>query len=345
MDAPEPTPPPVPPAPTRRRFSRRTLFRLVGGGAAVGLAAEVLRVTAFTNVHTVIPGRVYRTAQLKPDQLQEFIAEKGIRTVVNLRGVCSNMPWYIAECGVTHAANVSQEDITFSAKRFPAPSEIRRLIDVLDHTAYPILFHCQRGADRTGLASTVAVLLQTDADLGRARRQLWPRYGHVAVGRTAVLDEFFDYYEAWLAARGERHAPDRFRRWANDDYCPGPYRAVLSLVGPAACPAGRGFALTVRAANTSVEPWRFTPGGSGGVCLRYSLTPVAGGPPYQGYAGRVLRTVRPGEHIDLACGLPPRPAGYYAFHADLIEGEPIDLLNTAFVQYGSEPLATTVTVV
>jgi hypothetical protein len=352
MDAPElpPAPqtpepqPPAPPAPRARRISRRTLFKLAGGVVALGFGAEFLRVVAFTNVHTVIPGRVYRTAQLKPDDLQAFIGKKQIRTVVNLRGVCSNMPWYLDECRVTHAANVNQEDITFSAKRFPAPTEVRRLVDVLDHTAYPIVFHCQRGADRTGLASTVARLLLTGDDLSAARRQLWPRYGHLAVGRTAVLDEFFEYYEAWLKARGEPHAPERFRRWVNTDYCPGPYRAELSLVGPAKFVAHRGFALTVRAVNTSIEPWHFTPGATGGIRLRHLLTSATGVILHRGHAGNFARTVKPGESIDFVCGLPPMGAGEYRLHADLLDAEPIEVLNTSFVQYGSEPLLTVVVI-
>jgi hypothetical protein len=349
MDAPEPTsvaPPPAPePAPPRRRrLSRRTLFKLAGGGVALGFTAEFLRVVAFTNVHTVIPGRVYRTAQLTPDRLRAFIAEKQIKTVVNLRGVCAETPWYLGECRTTHAADVNQEDITFSAKRFPAPAEMQRLVEVLDHTAYPIVFHCQRGADRTGMASTIARLLLTSDDLPTARRQLWPRYGHVAVGRTAVLDEFFDYYEKWLGARGEGHAPDRFRRWVATDYCPGPYRARLSVVGPLSFAAGRGFVVTVRAENASVEPWQFDPGGAGGIRLRYDLSTSAGTHSRRGHAGQLGRTVHPGEHIDLACGLPPLPPGSYLFTADLLDAQPIELLNTNFVQYGSEPLATPLSV-
>ncbi len=341
MDAPEATPVP-PPAPARRRVSRRTLFKLAGGAAALALGSEVLRVTAFTNVHTVIPGRVYRTAQLKPEQLQKFIVEKKIQTVVNLRGVCSNMPWYLGECRTTHDANINQEDITFSAKRFPAPTEVQRLIEVLDHTAYPIVFHCQRGADRTGMASTIVKLLQTDADLATARHQMLPRYGHVGVGRTAVLDAFFDYYAEWLAARGEAHAPERFRRWVANDYCPGPYRANLSLVGSPYFPAGRGWTTTVRATNTSVEPWHFTTGGAGGVRLRYSLTTIHSEAIHRGVSGQFARIVHPGESIDLVCGFPPRPAGAYLLHADLLDAQPIELLNTDFVQYGSEPLMATV---
>lgn len=343
MDAPEPTPA-APPA-ARRRLSRRSFLRLAGGAAALGLGAEVLRVTVFANVHTVIPGRVYRTAQLKPERLRQFIAEKGLQTVVNLRGVCSEMAWYLGECRATHAANVNQEDITLSAKRFPAPSEVRRLIDVLDHGAYPLAFHCQRGADRTGLASTVARLLLTDDTLPAARRQLWPRYGHLAVGRTAVLDAFFDYYAEWLKGRGEPHAPDRFRRWVATDYCPGPYRAKLSAPGHQFRTAGRGFEVLVRAENTSVEPWHFGTGAAGGVRLRYALTDAAGATRYRELSGRLERTVRPGESIDLMCGFPPLPAGTYTLHADLVDAQPIELLHTSFVQYGSEPLSTPVVLV
>lgn len=343
MDAPE-TPPAAPPAPARRWISRRTLFKLAGGAAVAALGSEVLRVTVFTNVHTVVPGRVYRTAQLKPERLKAFIAEKGIRTVVNLRGVCNDMPWYLGECRTTHTANVNQEDITFSAKRFPAPAEMQRLVEVLDHTEYPIVFHCQRGADRTGMASTVAKLLLTDNDLPTARRQLWPRYGHLAVGRPAVLDAFFDYYAEWLQAHGESHAPDRFRKWVATDYCPGPYRANLSVVGPRTFEANRGLTVVVRAVNLSVEPWHFQPGAAGGLRLRYTLTDAAGGPIFRGFSGHVARTVQPGEHIDLACGLVPLTRGAYLLHADLVDAQPIELLHTDFAQYGSDPLMAPVSV-
>src|SRR5947209_8358851 len=80
----------------------------------------------------------------------------------------------------------------------PPPNEVRRMIEVLDRSEKPVLVHCQRGADRTGLVSTSAVLLYTTATLGEARRQLWPRYGHIRGGRTTIIDQFFDLYESWL---------------------------------------------------------------------------------------------------------------------------------------------------
>jgi hypothetical protein len=333
MDAPEPTPPAAP-----RRFTRRGLLKLAGGAAGAALVAEFARVVFLSNAHTVVPGRVYRTAQLKPERLSRFIADNGIRTVVNLRGVCSEMPWYLAECRATHAANVNQEDITLSAKRLPAPAEVRRLVEVLDRTDYPVVFHCARGADRTGLAATAARLLLTADSLSQARRQLWPRYGHISAGRTYAIDQFFNYYERWLEARGEEHAPNRFRQWVNADYCPGAYRAQLELVGPSRFAAGRGFAVEVRATNASVEPWDFTPGAAGGFRMRYTLGTLSGASVRRAFCGQFARIVKPGDSVVLTCGFPPLPAGTYLLNADLLEAQPIELLNTEFVQYGSEPL-------
>ncbi len=85
-------------------------------------------------------------------------------------------------------------------------------------------------------------------------------------------------------------------------------------------------------------------GGAGGIRLRHTLTDATGAKRHQAHVGHLARVVHPGEQISLVCGIPPQPAGAYAFHADLLEGEPIELLNTDFVQYGSEPLMTTIVV-
>ncbi len=328
------------------RFTRRRLLRLAGAAVGLGLAAEAVRVFLWTNKHTVIPRRVYRSAQLSAAGLAREIADRGVRTVVNLRGTCPDTPWYLAEARETVAADVNFEDVSLSAKRLPAPAEIRRLVEVLDGTEYPILLHCQQGADRTGLAATMVLLLHTDATVARARRQLLPRFGHVSAGRTAAIDRFFDFYDTWLAVRNEPHTPDRFRHWATSEYCPGPYRALLTLLDPPArIPAARGFALQVRCENTSVEPWTFLTGAAGGVQLRYQLYTPTGTRVYTGHAGRLAATVAPGESIALAAGLPPvKEPGRYVFHADLLDTQAIDLHDADFVQYGSEPLVANVVV-
>ena len=110
------------------------------------------------------------------------------------------------------------------------------------------------------------------------------------------------------------------------------------MVGPQVFEANRGTRVVVRAANASVEPWTFTPGAAGGIRLRYTLTALTNAPLYRGFSGQLARTVHPGEHIDLVCGLPPLARGAYALHADLVDAQPIELLSTDFAQYGSEPM-------
>lgn len=332
--------------PFTRRFSRRNLLRLIGAGAVLGFSAEAGRVLLGSNKHTVIPGKVYRTAQLSQQKLGQAIAENHIRTVINLRGLGPDQSWYLEESRATHAAGISQEDITLSAKRFPPQSEIVRLIEVLDRSEYPVLIHCAQGADRTGLASVIVLLLYTNTDLATARRQLWPLYGHFPVGHTQVMDQFFDYYESWLAARGEQHTPERFRLWVRSAYCPGPFRASLAVIEPRSLvfPVCRGFAVTIRATNRAIEPWNFTTGATGGIKFRYGLL-KDGQFIYRGQGGQLARTVQPGESIDLTAGFPPITAPMECtLWADMLDAQALDILETDFVQYGSESLMQTLTV-
>src|SRR5262249_54739195 len=136
--------------------SRRPLAGLVLRGCLLGLglalAAEVVRVMFGSNFHAVIPERVYRCSQQDGPGLAQLVRTHDVRTVVNLRGSNAVAPWYLEEARATQELDICQEDICFSAGRLPSVHEVRRLVEVLDHTAYPILLHCRRGSDRTGLA-------------------------------------------------------------------------------------------------------------------------------------------------------------------------------------------------
>ena len=149
-----------------------------------------------------------------------------------MRGTCDPFDWYLAEARTAHSQNVNQVDINFSAGRLPSVPELRQLILVLERAEYPIVMHCRRGADRTGMASVIALLLTTDMPLDRARHQLGWRYGHVAIGRPAQLDQFFDFYVEWLKAQGTCHSRATFRRWAMEEYRPGSFWSELVLAEP-----------------------------------------------------------------------------------------------------------------
>jgi protein tyrosine phosphatase (PTP) superfamily phosphohydrolase (DUF442 family) len=329
--------------PRRPRAVVRALVLLAG----LLVAAEAVRMYAGNNLHEVIPGKVYRTNQPSPAGLRDLIADTGIRTVINLRGYSPAAPddWYRNEARVTCAAGISQEDVTLSAMRLPPPAELRRLIDVLDHTEYPVLFHCKAGADRTGLVATVVLLLYTDATPDRARRQLWPRYGHFRFGRAAAMDDFFDRYEAWLA--GRPHAPGLFRDWAVNHYSPGPARGTLVLADglppdqPREVARDRWLALPVRAANTSAEPWELKPGNYAGIHVGFVVLNEKGDTVHKGQAGLFRRTVPPGGTLDLTLAVPPLKApGQYVLRADLMDATAagVPIRTAGFYQFGNDPL-------
>lgn len=301
---------------------------------------EVAKVTALGNWHTVIPGRLYRCAQPVGDRLPQAIDQYGIRTVVNLRGLCPEDDWYLQEAATCAENKVSLEDVTFSATRLPAPSELRQLIEVFDQSEAPLLIHCKQGADRTGLAATLFKLLYTDATLAEARRQLWPIYGHVRFGRTIAMDDFFDRYEAWLAGQGAEHSPNQFREWALNVYTPGPRMSELELLEPlpTRVKVGEAFAFKVRATNRSGEAWEMKPGDYAGIHLGYMvIVPEPLALVSRGKAGLQRTTVLPGESVELLATVPPiHEPGRYQFAMEMTDarGSGVPIRANSFVQFG-----------
>jgi hypothetical protein len=304
-------------------------------GACLAVCLEVPYVVLGQNLHTVIPGRVYRGAQQSGQELEETVRRYDIRTVVNLRGCCAPLPWYLDECRATHHQGIAQEDICFSAGRMPSIHELHRLLEVLDRSEYPLLIHCRRGADRTGLVSAVVLLLQTEAPWTEVRHQLGLRYGHIAVGRPAYLDQFLDSYAGWLSEQGCVHSSAVFRRWLEHLSCPGGQGATLEpLALPAPVRSGQPLAVPVRARNTGTSAWCLKSGSNAGIHAGYLLWNPAGELIASGRAGLFDATVAPGQSIDLTIALPAlKVPGRYRLWVDMVDEQ-----QCWFYQTGSEPL-------
>jgi hypothetical protein len=195
--------------------------------------------------------------------------------------------------------------------------------------------HCRRGADRTGLVSTLVVLLLTDTSLPEALHQLGPRFGHFALGKPRFCDYFFELYDEWLQQQGLQHTRSVFRHWLLEGYCPGGCRCQLTkLEIPKRIPSGQPAALRVRVQNTSVKPWRLSPGNNAGIHAGYILADEQGRCVVSGRAGLIDAVVAPGQSIDLTLPLPAlHKLGNYALMVDMIDEQ-----QCWFYQAGSEPL-------
>jgi protein tyrosine phosphatase (PTP) superfamily phosphohydrolase (DUF442 family) len=186
---------------------------------ALGLCGVFRRPWFHGNLGIVDPGRVIRSAQ-PTTQLPQWIRAHQLRSILNLRGGSPADAWYDAEVKTARAAHVAFYDLPLSATRRPSRRDLLRLIDTINACPYPLLIHCKSGADRTGLATAVYLMIQRGESPERALRAFSLEHGHIPLGGPEHLHEPIDEYAAWLAARELPHTPERFRDWVKTSYEP-----------------------------------------------------------------------------------------------------------------------------
>jgi len=189
------------------------------------------------NLAPVEDDRLYRSAQLEPDELREVVRDHGIKTVVNLRGPSPGKDWYDGEVAACKDLGVVHRDVRLSARRWPRADEVLALLDAFDQAEYPMLVHCIGGADRSGLAAAVYRIDLRGHPVADADDELTIFRGHLGpLSGTSELDDFLDLY-----ADTGRGKP--FRRWVRYDY----ERERDRLLDPASALRPRPPALPVAA--------------------------------------------------------------------------------------------------
>ena len=184
-----------------RCCSRQELLRVLRrAGTALGAAVLTvgLSVAGWAgylaetgNIHTVIPGRLYRSAELSRDGFEQVIVRFHIRTVINLRGASPGQSWYDNELAAALAGGAHHVDLRMSATHRPDPAKLHEIETVLAHAEPPILVHCQGGADRSGLVAAFYEYWIARRPVAEAGGQLSFRYGHFPWlgSRTSAMDE------------------------------------------------------------------------------------------------------------------------------------------------------------
>lgn len=294
-----------------------------------------------SNFRTVVASRVYRSAQLSPDELARRIERHGLRTIVNLRGGKEHEGWYREEAEVAERLGVVLHDIDIVPERLPPRPAVVDLIEALAELPEPLLIHCAAGADRTGFASVVARMELAGDGFAEARDQLSLEYGHLPFGPGSEIARVFDLYESYL---GQSEAPDRFAtfdHWVREVYVPYVYSARLeSEPLPEEASAGARLDLKLRITNTSPGPWRLSSDAERGIKLGVRLR--RSGDAWLDYDRHGLRdgSVAPGETVDLAVAVyAPKDAGTYDMKLDLVDEHV-----TWFEAQGSTPLRWTLVV-
>lgn len=142
------------------------------------------------SVRSVEDGSLYRSGQLSAKQLEDVIKSRGVKTVVNLRGMQPDRNWYRDEQQVCRQNGVEMIDVSLDSSA-PERGEVAALLDAYHNAPRPILVHSWSSSGGAGLASGLyrtAVLQQSNDE---ARRELaWWQSSRWPVRTLAAHDQF-----------------------------------------------------------------------------------------------------------------------------------------------------------
>jgi hypothetical protein len=204
---------------SKRSLTRRVLrAAFIALLAAATVPAGLLSRPFFEgNVGVVDPGRVIRAAQ-PTSGLSGLIKDYHLASILDLRGGSFRDSWYSAEVQMADSSGVLFFDLPLSATQRPSRRELLLLIDLFDRCPYPLLIHCKAGADRTGLASAVYLMMRRGEPPQQAEGAFTLFHSHVPLFGPQHLHEPLDEYTRWLETRSLPHTPERFREWVKNEY-------------------------------------------------------------------------------------------------------------------------------
>ncbi len=146
----------------------------------------------------------------------KIIKENRIKTIINLRGKWDEQ-WYKREKAITEEHNVRLYDVKISPHDLPDFQQLTAILNILLNGERPLLIHCNKGVDRTGLVSAIALMIEQNPPLSIVKNQFSVRYGVFPFYRS-VGPYFFGIYEKWLNASNKAHSMDNFLLWADNEY-------------------------------------------------------------------------------------------------------------------------------
>jgi uncharacterized protein (TIGR01244 family) len=136
------------------------------------------------NLHSVVPGRFYRSAQMSREALEKTIRTYGIKTVIDLR-LDQDEPDAAGqtEAQAAESAGAEYRHVPLSSSRADQKGKLLQLLDIYRDAPQPMLVHCSSGTHRSGIASALWLLDREGEDYEQAAEQFSARYGFFTIER------------------------------------------------------------------------------------------------------------------------------------------------------------------
>jgi len=137
----------------RRQVSRRqVLFLLCFLCGALALGAYFFwDFVVQRNVAAVVPGRLYRSGQPRAEQLERWIEKYKLRTILVLKPTLETFEKEIAD-----RTGIKLYHIVLSSQQGPSEAQWQQIRGLLTgEENWPLLYHCQDGADKTGIVTAM----------------------------------------------------------------------------------------------------------------------------------------------------------------------------------------------
>ena len=167
------------------------------------------------NLHEIAPG-VWRSNHPSPARLKRYKA-MGIKTVISLRAEIDKSPMLLeAEaCKALGLRLVYARG--FGSRMAPRKEAFASLKAAFQGAEKPFVFHCKSGADRTGIAAVLYLVMIDSRSVEEALQQMHWRHVHFKRSSAGVLDHVFRVYivardatgisfEDWVATAYDRDA-------------------------------------------------------------------------------------------------------------------------------------------
>ena len=206
----------------RKKHAKAHGWRLEAGwtsAVAIGMAL----ITAFLwmgsdsiagrNLHTVVAGRIYRSNQLKPDELDEIIKRHNIRSVIGLDVDSPQEHWIQSQQQRSPEPDIPLTILAFSESIVPSSADLEQLQTALRDSPRPVLIiGGKRTPTLSGFGAAVAVLID-NGSMEEALGQLNLQYFQLDGAEHCIVAQPLREYRAWLHSNGTRHSSELFCQW------------------------------------------------------------------------------------------------------------------------------------